>query len=470
MTPKEVMKRIKDEDILFVDVRFQDTPGLMQHLTIPASRLSDDIFENGLGFDGSSIRGWKTINESDMLVLPDPTTAFLDPFMEHKTLVMYSTIQDPITRADYGKDPRGIAKRCEAYIASTGVADTTYIGPEAEFFIFDDVKIKSSVNESRIFIDSIDGHWNMDRDEAPNQGYKIRPKEGYFPVPPSDKHQDIRSEMARILMEMGIEVETHHHEVATGGQAELDIRFNSLTKVADQFNILKYVVKNVCYQSGMVATFMPKPLYGDNGSGLHSHLSFWKNGKPLFAGDKYAGVSQECLYAIGGVMKHAGAIIAFSNPTTNSYKRLVPGFEAPVNIAYSSRNRSAAIRLPMISSSPKAKRFEFRCPDASCNPYIAFSALAMAALDGIQNKMDPGEPMDKNIYDLPPEELKTIIKAPKSLEAALDALEADHEFLMKGDVFHKDFIEDYLDYKRTVEVDQMRMRPHPHEFYMYFDI
>jgi glutamine synthetase len=470
MTAKDVLDLVQKEDVKVVDMRFMDFPGLWQHFSIPANALDLDTFEEGLGFDGSSIRGWQAINESDMIVKPVPGTAFVDPFFEHKTLVLMCNICDPITGEDYTRDPRNIARKAEAYMKSTGLGDVAFFGPEAEFFIFDDVRFDQTVHSGYYYLDSVEGQWNSGRDEKPNLGYKPRYKEGYFPVPPTDSLQDMRSEMMLKLLECGVPIECQHHEVATGGQAEIDIRFSSLVKMADNLLIYKYVIKNVAHKHGRSVTFMPKPLYGDNGTGMHTHLSIWKGGENLFAGDGYAGLSQMALWAAGGILKHAPALLALTNPTTNSYKRLVPGFEAPVNLAYSSRNRSAAIRIPMYSKSPKSKRLEFRCPDPSCNPYLAFSALLMAALDGIDNKIDPGEPLDKDIYDLPPEELAKVPTTPGSLREALSALEADHDFLLRGDVFTPDVIETWIDYKLEHEVTAMDLRPHPYEFMLYYDI
>jgi glutamine synthetase len=443
---------------------------MWQHFTVPIGELTEGSFEDGFGFDGSSIRGWQPINASDMLVIPDATTAKIDPFFKVPTLVLICDIADPITREAYTRDPRNIAKKVEAYLKSTGIGDTAFIGPEAEFFIFDDIRYDSQTNAAFYAIDSVEGIWNTGRCEEPNLGYKPRHKEGYFPVPPSDKFQDLRSDMLLTLESLGIDVECQHHEVATAGQAEIDMRFKPLLQMSDQLMWFKYVLKNVANNAGHTVTFMPKPLYGDNGTGMHTHVSIWKEGKPLFAGDKYAGVSQEALWAMGGILKHCRALCAFTNPTTNSYKRLVPGFEAPVNLAYSSRNRSAAIRIPMYSASPKAKRIEFRTPDPSCNGYLAFSAIMMAVLDGIQNKIDPGDPLDKNIYDLPPEELAEIPSAPGSLDEALAALDEDNAFLLKGDVFTKDVIDMWIEYKTENEVNPVKLRPHPHEFHLYYDI
>ncbi|MEW6236427.1 MAG: type I glutamate--ammonia ligase [Candidatus Omnitrophota bacterium] len=471
MTPKEVLKTIKEKSVQFVDFKFQDFPGTWQHFSVPSHCLEEESFEEGFGFDGSSIRGWKTINESDMLILPDPTTAFIDPFTSHVTLSLTCTILDPITKQPYNRDPRTVAQKCADYIQSTGIADTAYFGPEAEFFIFDSARFGSAAHYSMHEIDSSEGIWNSDADcGGQNLGYRPRHKEGYFPVPPTDALQDIRSEMVSVLMELGIDIEAHHHEVATAGQCEIDMRFAPLVKMADQVMMYKYVLKNVAKANGKTVTFMPKPLFGDNGSGMHVHSSLWKNGKPLFAGDKYAGLSDMALYYIGGLLKHASSLIAFCAPTTNSYKRLVPGYEAPVNLAYSQRNRSAAIRIPMYSPSPKAKRIEFRCPDPSCNPYFAFAAIAMAGLDGILNKIDPGDPLDRNLYDLEPEELAKVPQVPGSLEGAIAALEADHEYLLQGDVFSQDVIDTWIAYKRENEIDPVRLRPHPYEFFLYYDI
>jgi glutamine synthetase len=470
MTPKDVLDMAKENGAKVVDLRFMDFPGLWQHFTVPISELEESSFEDGFGFDGSSIRGWQPIHASDMLVVPDPTSARMDPFYEVPTLVLICNIVDPVTREPYSRDPRNITRKAEAYLKSTGIGDTAYFGPEAEFFIFDDIRFESSRFGAFYEIDSVEATWNTGRDEGPNLGYKPRHKEGYFPVPPTDKFQDLRTEMVLTLEQLGIAVEAQHHEVATAGQAEIDMRFMPLLAMADQLMWFKYVLKNVAYRNNHTVTFMPKPIFEDNGTGMHTHISIWKGDQPLFAGDKYAGVSQEALYAIGGILKHARAVCAFSNPTTNSYKRLVPGFEAPVNLAYSSRNRSAAVRIPMYSASPKAKRIEFRTPDPSCNGYLAFSAMLMAALDGIQNKIDPGDPLDKNIYNLPPEELAEIPSAPGSLDEALAALKDDQEFLKKGDVFTQDAIDMWIEYKTENEVNDIKLRPHPHEFFLYFDI
>jgi glutamine synthetase len=470
MTPKEVLAMAKENGAKVVDLRFMDFPGLWQHFTVPMSELEVSSFEDGFGFDGSSIRGWQPIHASDMLVIPDATTAKMDPFYEAPTLVLICDIVDPLTREAYSRDPRNIAKKADAYLKSSGIGDVAYFGPEAEFFIFDDIRFESTRFSAFYEIDSVEGSWNTGRDEGPNLGYKPRHKEGYFPVPPMDKFQDLRTEMILTLEDLGIETEAQHHEVATAGQAEIDMRFKPLLQMSDQLMWFKYVLKNVAYRHNHTVTFMPKPLFEDNGTGMHTHISIWKENQPLFAGDKYAGISQEALYGIGGILKHCRALTAFTNPTTNSYKRLVPGFEAPVNLAYSSRNRSAAVRLPMYSASPKAKRIEFRTPDPSCNGYLAFSAMLMAVMDGIQNKIDPGDPLDKDIYNLPPEELAEIPSAPGSLDEAIEALKADQEFLLKGDVFTQDAIDMWIKYKTENEINDVKLRPHPHEFYLYYDI
>jgi glutamine synthetase len=470
MTAKEVLDMAKENGAKVVDLRFMDFPGLWQHFTVPIRELEESSFEDGFGFDGSSIRGWQPIHASDMLVVPDATTAKMDPFYEAPTLVLICNIVDPVTREAYTRDPRNITQKADAYLKSSGIGDVAYFGPEAEFFIFDDIRFESTRFSAFYKIDSVEGNWNTGRDEGPNLGYKPRHKEGYFPVPPMDKFQDLRTEMVLTLEDLGIETEAQHHEVATAGQAEIDMRFKPLLQMSDQLMWFKYVLKNVAYRNNHTVTFMPKPLFEDNGTGMHTHISIWKENQPLFAGDKYAGISQEALYGIGGILKHCRALTAFTNPTTNSYKRLVPGFEAPVNLAYSSRNRSAAVRIPMYSPSPKAKRIEFRTPDPSCNGYLAFSAMLMAVLDGIQNKIDPGDPLDKDIYNLPPEELAEIPSAPGSLDEALEALKADQDFLLKGDVFTQDAIDMWIEYKTENEINDVKLRPHPHEFYLYYDI
>ncbi|HAL86397.1 MAG TPA: type I glutamate--ammonia ligase [Deferribacteraceae bacterium] len=468
MTAKELLKVIKEQEIRLIDIRFCDFLGTWQHTTIPSHQFTEDFFEEGLGFDGSSIRGWQAINNSDMILLPDPETAFVDPFMDIPTMVVTCNVFDPISKERYTRDPRNIAIKAINYLKGTGIADSSYFGPEAEFFIFDNIQYSSGKNEAFYFVDSDEGEWNTGRDEGNNLGYKVRPKEGYFPCQPTDTLANLRAEMVLKMEELGLVIENSHHEVATGGQCEIDMKFAPMVEMADMLMKYKYVVKNVARQYGKTATFMPKPLYGDNGSGMHCHQSLWKDGKPLFAGDSYAGLSEMGLYYIGGIIKHAKAIAAFTNPGTNSYKRLVPGFEAPVSLAYSSRNRSASIRIPMYSASPKAKRIEVRFPDPTCNPYLAFTVMMMAGLDGIQNKIDPGEPMDKNLYDLDPIELSAIPQMPASLGEAIDALEKDHEFLLKGDVFTEDVISSWIEWKRE-EITSVNSRPHPHEFFLYYD-
>ena len=470
MTPAKVLAMCREKEIKAVDLRFMDFPGTQKHFTIPLAALSEASFEDGLGFNASSIRGWKSINESDMLVVPQAETAVIDPFMKN-TLAITCNIQDPVTRTDYPKDPRNVARKAEAYMKSTGLADTAFIGAEAEFFVFDDVRFDQNEHECYYHLDSIEGEWNRGRKElAGNSGYKIRHKEGYFPVPPVDTLQDLRTEIMLTLLECGVDVESQHHEIASGGQCEIDMKYQPLVRMADHLLLYKYVVKNVAARHGKTATFMPKPLWNDNGSGLHIHLSLWKQEEPLFAGTGYAGLSQMALFAMGGILKHAPALMAFCCPTTNSYKRLVPGFEAPVNLTYSSRNRSAAIRIPVYSPSPGSKRFEFRLPDSSSNGYLAFAAMLMAAIDGIQNRIDPGPPLDKDMYDLVPEELARYPQPPVSLEASLEALREDHQFLLRGDVFNEDVIDTWIWYKTEHEVGALRQRPHPYEFAMYYDI
>lgn len=467
-TPKQALELAKKAGVKMVDIKFVDTFGSWQHFSVPVGELTAEVFEEGFGFDGSSIRGWKSIEASDMLAMPDPTTAFIDPFCAVPTLSLTCTIAETGTKEAYSRDPRGISQRGEKYLASTGLADTAVFGPEAEFFIFDNVQYESKSNGCFYSVDSEEAVWNTSRDEMPNLGYKIRHKEGYFPVAPTDTQQDLRTEMVLVMEQLGIKVERQHHEVATAGQAEIDFRFDTLVKTADTMMLYKYIIKNVARKHGKTVTFMPKPLYGDNGSGMHTHQSLWKKGKPLFAGNEYAGLSSMALYYIGGILKHAKALAALCNPTVNSYKRLVPGYEAPVNLAYSARNRSAAIRIPTFSESPKAKRIEYRPPDPAANPYLCYTALLMAGLDGVLNKIDPGEPMDKNLYELPPEEHAKIPQMPSSLGEALDCLEADHDFLLKGDVFTKDFLAMWVEHKRK-EQDAIRLRPHPYEFFLYYD-
>ncbi len=468
-TPKSVIEMAKKAGARMVDIKFVDTFGTWQHFSCSIAELAEETFTEGIGFDGSSIRGWKSIEASDMLAMPDPETAFIDPFMAVPTLSLTCTVAETGTLETYSRDPRGIAQKAEKYLISTGVGDQAFFGPEAEFFIFDNVQFDSRSNGTFYSIDSDEGIWNTGRDEMPNLGNKIRHKEGYFPVAPADTQQDIRTEMVLTMEQLGVLVEKQHHEVATAGQAEIDYRFSTLVTAADWMMIYKYVVKNVAKKHGKTATFMPKPLFGDNGSGMHTHQSLWKKGKPLFAGNEYGGLSKTALHYAGGLLKHAKALCAFCSPTTNSYKRLVPGYEAPVNLAYSARNRSAAVRIPTYSDSPKSKRLEYRPPDPSANPYLCFAAMLMAGLDGVQNKIDPGEPIDKNMYELPAEEHAKIPQILGSLEEAIKALEKDHQFLLKGDVFTEDFIEMWVSSKRK-EHDAIRLRPHPYELFMYYDV
>lgn len=468
-SPKDVIKLAKDSGAQMLDVRFCDLLGTWQHTSYPISELGEGIFKEGFGFDGSSIRGWRAIDNSDMLLVPDPTTARIDPFNEITTICLTANIEDPITREPYSRDPRNIAKKAVAYLKSTKIADTVFIGPEAEFFVFDHVSYDYNSATGYFEVDSEEAAWNTGGQDTQNLGYKIRHKEGYFPLSPSDTLMDIRSEMVLKMQEVGIHVECHHHEVATAGQCEIDMRFEELIPMADQVMWYKYIVKNVALRHGKTATFMPKPIYGDNGSGMHTHQSLWKGGVPLFSGKRYAGMSDMALHYIAGILKHAKALAAFTNPSMNSYKRLVPGYEAPVNLAYSSRNRSAAIRIPMYSPSPKAKRIEVRFPDPVANPYLSFCAMLMAGLDGVQNKLDPGEALDKNIYELSKEEKANVPSMPGSLAEAVDALEADHDFLLKGDVFTPDLIETWIDYKRENEILPMNLRPHPYEYMLYYD-
>lgn len=457
--------------VKMVDLRFTDMPGTWQHVTIPVRELDEELFEEGHGFDGSSIRGFKEIHESDMLLMPDPTTAFIDPIFEVPTLVLICDVSDPITRQPYNRDPRQVARKAEAYLKQTGIATTSYHGPEPEFFLFNDVRYGTDTHSSFYHIDSQEGWWKSGEDLKPNFGGQIPPKRGYFPVPPTDTQQDVRSRIVLALEEAGIEVEIHHHEVATAGQAEIDMRFDTLTRMADNVMIYKYMVKNVARQNGLTATFMPKPLFGDNGSGMHVHQSLWNGSTNIFYdASGYGGLSDTALYYIGGLLKHAPALLAIAAPTTNSYRRLVPGFEAPVKLAYSQRNRSAVCRIPIYSKSAKAKRIEFRAPDPAANPYLTFAALLMAGLDGIQNRIDPGAPADKDLYELPPEEARLIKEVPGSLDLVLKALQEDHEFLLRGDVFTTDLINSYIAYKVDTEVNPMRMRPHPHEFSLYYDV
>jgi len=472
MQVKDVLELAKKHNVHFVDLKFTDAPGMLQHFSIYVDQLDEDLFQDGVGFDGSSIRGFQQIQESDMLLMPDPSTAMLDPACEVPTLTMLCDIKDPITGEHYGRDPRHIARKARQYMIDTGIADTAFFGPEAEFFVFDDIKYSS--NEHHVMyheVDSVEGNWNTAREEKPNLGYKPRPGEAYFPVPPSDTLQDVRSRMVMEMVKVGIPVEVHHHEVAQGGQAEIDLRFDEMLAMCDKMTLYKYIVKTVAARHGKVATFMPKPLFNDNGSGMHTHQSLWKKDKNLmYEKGGYANLSDTAKHYVGGLLKHLPALCAFIAPTTSSYKRLVPGFEAPVNIAYSARNRSACVRIPTYQSSEKATRVELRCPDPSCNLYMGFAAMLMAGLDGIQNKIDPGEPMDRNLYELPEEVRDKIPQVPESLDKALDALEADNEFLQQGGVFTKDAIDNYLTYKREEEIDPVRLRPHPHEFFLYHDI
>jgi len=471
-SPDEVSKYIKDNDVKFVDVRFCDLPGVMQHFTVPAKSVDEDFFTTGQMFDGSSIRGFQAIHESDMKLVPDVETAFVDPFRTEKTLVVNFGIVDPFTDEAYSRDPRQIARRAEQYLSSTGIADTAFFAPEAEFYVFDDVRFETNQHESYYHIDSIEGAWNTGRkEEGGNLGHKTPYKGGYFPVPPVDHFADLRDQMVLALDALGLEVERAHHEVGTAGQAEINYKFDTLFKSADKVMLFKYVIKNVAHQHGKTATFMPKPLFGDNGSGMHVHQSLWKDGSPLFYDERgYGGLSDMARWYIGGLLKHAPSLLAFTNPTVNSFHRLVPGYEAPVNLVYSARNRSACVRIPITGSNPKAKRIEFRVPDPSSNPYLAFAAMLMAGLDGIQNRIEPPAPVDKDLYELPPEEHAAIDQVPGSLSEVLDALEADHEYLTRGGVFTEDLIETWIDYKRTNEIDPIRFRPHPHEFEMYYDI
>ncbi len=473
---ERVNQLIRQHNVQIVDLRFNDLPGLWQHFSIPVAELTEmddivtSIWVDGIGFDGSSIRGFQKIQESDMILLPDPSTARIDPICQHPTLSIICDVYDPLTKEPYTRDPRHIAKKAEEFLRKSGVGDISYWGPECEFFIFDDVRFDQGENYGFYHVDSIEGEWNSGREERPNLGYKPRFKEGYFPVPPHDSLQDIRSEMILTMSSIGIPVEVHHHEVATGGQCEIDMKFDSLVNMADKVMWYKYLVKNIARKYNKVATFMPKPLFGDNGSGMHTHQSLWKNGQNLFYDPEgYALISKLCRYYIGGLLKHARALMAFCAPTTNSYKRLTPGYEAPVNLVYSARNRSAAVRIPVYSTNPKSKRIEFRPPDGSCNPYLAFAAMLMAGLDGIENEIDPGPPLDKNSYELSPAEEAAIPKVPGSLEEALQALEEDHEFLLRGGVFTSDVLEVWVEYKRQ-EIDQVRLRPHPWEFHLYFDV
>jgi glutamine synthetase len=470
-TPAEVVEHARRTGVQMVDLKFVDLPGIWQHFSFTTDELTEDLFTEGIGFDGSSIRGFQKIHESDMLLVPDPTTAVVDPFMEVPTLTMICNVRDPITLEPYPRDPRFVAHKAEEHLRATGIGDTAYFGPEPEFFVFNDVRFDQTMNSGYYFVDSPEGVWNSGKNETPNLGHRPRVKEGYFPVPPTDTLQDLRSRMVLTLKRVGIPVEVHHHEVATAGQCEIDMRFAPLTRMADSLMWYKYVVKNVAQKHGLTATFMPKPLFGDNGSGMHCHQSVWKEGTNVFYGDAgYGGLSETARHYVGGLLAHAPALLAFCAPTTNSYRRLVPGYEAPVNLVYSQRNRSACVRIPVYSKSPKSKRIEFRCPDASCNPYLAFAAMLMAGLDGVRNRIEPGAPIDKDLYELPADEAARVKSTPGSLAEALDALENDHSFLLEGGVFTAGLVRTWIDYKRTCEVDPVRLRPHPYEFFLYFDI
>jgi glutamine synthetase len=470
VTPKEVLAQIRQREVTTVDLRFMDFPGVWQHFSIPADALTEETFEEGIAFDGSSVVGWRAINEADLLVVPQPETVLIDPFTAQPTLTMVCNIQDPITQQDYTRDPRNIARKAVSYMRSTGLADMCRIAPELEFFVFDDVRFDQRGHEAFYHVDSAEGIWNRGRDERPNLGYKAGSGLGYFPCPPTDTLADLRTEIAQRMHECGIATSAHYHEVATGGQCEIDLVSQPLVESADQVMLAKYIIRNVARRSGRTATFMPKPLHGDNGSGMHTHFTLWKNEAPLLAGTSYGGLSDLGMYAIGGLLKHAPALCAFANPTTNSYKRLVEGFEAPTKLSYSRRNRAAVIRIPIHSPSPKSRRIEYRGPDSAANPYLLFSAMLMAALDGIQNKTRPGDPLDKDIYDLQPEELEGVPGTPKSLEASLAALRDDHEFLLRGDVFTPDVIDTWIWYKQAHEVEAVRTRPHPYEFALYYDV
>ncbi len=470
MTPKEVLAQIRQSEVTTVDLRFMDFPGVWQHFAIPADTLTEETFEEGISFDGSSVVGWRAINEADLLVVPQSETALIDPFTARPTLSMICNIQDPITQQDYTRDPRNIARKAVSYMKSTGLADTCRLAPELEFFVFDDVRFDQNGHEAYYHVDSAEGAWNRGRAEGPNLAYKAGSGLGYFPCPPTDSLADLRTEMAQRMAECGIGTAAHYHEVATGGQSEIDLASQPLVESADQVMLARYIIRNVARRHGKTATFMPKPLHGDNGSGMHTHFTLWKDNAPLLAGNGYAGFSDLGMQAIGGLLRHAPALCAFANPTTNSYKRLVPGFEAPTKISYSRRNRAAIIRIPVHSPNPKSRRIEFRVPDSAANPYLLYSAMLMAALDGIQTKARPGDPLDKDVYDLQPEELADVPGTPRSLDASLDALRADHEFLLRGDVFTPDIIDTWIWYKRTHEIETLRSRPHPFEFTLYYDV
>ncbi|MDA2927542.1 type I glutamate--ammonia ligase [Acidobacteria bacterium AH-259-G07] len=471
LTYRGLLRLIKEKNVEFIDLKFTDLPGLMQHFTLPVKEFNEDLFLHGIGFDGSSIRGFQSIDESDMLLKPDMKSAFIDPFMEHVTLSFICNVKDPISLKIYSRDPRSVAQKAERYLDTTGIGDTVYFGPEAEFYIFDEVRFDQTYNQGFYFIDSEEGFWNSGNGAKPNLGYKPRYKEGYFPTPPMDSMQDLRSTMVKTMMKIGVDARLHHHEVGTGGQAEIGIQFNTLTNMADSLMKYKYVTKNVAHHYHKTVTFMPKPIFMDNGSGMHVHLSLWRSGTNLFFElGRYGDISELAEYCIGGILHHSSSLLAFTNPTTNSFRRLVPGYEAPINLMYSKRNRSACIRIPMYSPSEKAKRIEFRTPDPSCNPYLAFAAILMAGLDGIEHRIKPPAPIDKDLYELPPEEKAKVKSVPGSLESVIDALEEDHEYLLKGNVFTQDLLQVWIDYKREKEIDNIRLRPHPGEFALYFDI
>jgi glutamine synthetase len=471
-SPSDALKLGQQHGAQFVDLRFSDLPGLMQHFSMPFEEFGEEAFDEGIGFDGSSIRGFQEIQESDMILVPDPETAVMDPFRQHPTLILHAYVKDPVTGEFYTRDPRYIAKKAGDFLTGTGIADTAFFGPEAEFYVFDSIRFDQNQHSAFYYIDAVEGVWNSGAEEGgKNLGYKPRYKEGYFPVPPMDHYQDLRSEMVLTLRELGVPVEVHHHEVGTAGQGEIDMGFAPLLSMADRLMLYKYVIKNVALRYGKTVTFMPKPIFQDNGSGMHVHQSLWKDEEPLFWDELgYAQLSDTARWYIGGILEHASALLALCAPTTNSYKRLVPGYEAPVNLVYSQRNRSACVRIPVYSKSPKSKRIEFRCPDPSCNPYLAFPAMLMAGLDGVKNKIEPPDPVDKDLYDLPPDELAQVPQVVGSLDAALDALESDHDFLLEGGVFTQDVIDHWVEYKREHEVDEIRLRPHPWEFYLYYDI
>ncbi len=470
MTPRELLAFNREKEIRAVDFRFMDFPGHWKHFTIPVERLTDNVFEDGIGFNASGIRGWQAINESDMLVVPDPDSAYIDPFARERTLTLICNIKDPLTREDYSRDPRNVARKAVHFLRQKRIADVAYFGPEVEFFVFDEVRFDQNQHSAYYYVDSAEGAWNTGREENPNLAHKLKYREGYFPCPPADSFHDLRSEIMLTLQECGLIVESHHHEVATAGQGEIDIRYGELLSTADNVLKYKYIVKNIARKHGKTATFMPKPLFQDCGNGMHIHVSLWKNQENLFAGSRYSGLSEMAEYAIGGLLKHGPALCAITNPTTNSYKRLVPGFDAPVQLAYSSRNRSAAIRIPVYSPNASAKRIEYRVPDAACNPYLGFAGILMAIIDGITNKISPGLPLDKDIYDLGMEELKVVPRLPQDLNEALDALQKDHEFLLQGEVFTEDVIDTWIKFKRESEVEQIRVRPHPYEFALYYDV